>query len=167
MRIVRRTDHDASFGMKGTRQVGNRRGRHRTQEHHISTRGGEPRLKRRLEHVAGDPGVLTYQYLAGAHLAERHTCSPAELEHEVRSDRVFTDTPTNTIGAKIFFAHKCSIILIRLIPLRQSSAPHPLFRLHHGRAIYAHLSPKPAPRAPNRHTAGLPPDDSMPGRSCS
>ncbi|MNF62286.1 hypothetical protein D3C84_439630 [compost metagenome] len=115
MRVMGRTDHDAGLGMKGTGQIGNCRRRHRPQQHHIRTRGGKPSFERRLEHIPGNARVLANQNLANAHFPERHASSPAELKHEVRSNRVGADPTTNTVGAKIFLSHKCSIILIRLI----------------------------------------------------
>ncbi len=137
MRVVRGTDHDTGFSVEGTRQVSDRRCRHWPQQHYVSTCGGQAGLQRGLKHVTGNTGVLAHQNAASAHAAERHACRPTQLEHEIRSNRKFADPTTDTVGAKIFFSHKCSIVLIRLILPRQAYALRRQSRRRHAHARYA------------------------------
>ncbi len=139
MRVVRSTDHDAGFSLERTRQISDGRRRHRAEQHHIGTRRGQARFECRFKHITGDPRVLADKHLASTHLAESHAGRPAELEHEVRRDRVFTNATANAVGTKIFLAHKCSIILIRLILRPRSFAQHRRFPPHRGPAIYVRL----------------------------
>ena len=153
MRVVRRTDHDASFCMKSSREVSNGRCRHWPQKHDICPRSRQARFQRRFKHVTRNTRVLAHQNPASTHATKRHTRCPTQLEHEVRGNRINADATANTVGAKILLRHKCSIILSRrTLPLR-SSVPHQPFRPHHGHAKYARPWSRQVPPAQGCRTS--------------
>ncbi len=128
MGIMRGADDDAGLGMEGTRQVSNRWRRHRPQQQHIGARSRQPRLQRRLEHVARNSGVLADQDAALALLAEGHACRPAQLEHKIRGNRRLPNMSANAVGAEILSSHDVfptlPPALQRSFELRQPSRPH-------------------------------------------
>ena len=100
VRIVRRADHDAGIGAVGLREIGDRGGRGRAEQPHVGSRRGEPRLEGRLEHVAGDAGVLADEDEPVAVVREHPARRPAEAKHEVGGDGMTSDPAPDPVGAE-------------------------------------------------------------------
>src|SRR6185369_13859790 len=100
--VVAGADDHAEAGPLGPGQIGNARGRQRTEQHHIDTRRIEARLERALEHVARNARVLADQH-RGPLL--RPLQYPADgmrqPQNEVGSDGRFAHRPADAVGAEI------------------------------------------------------------------
>ena len=66
VRIMRRADHDADLGAKGTREISNRRCGHRADEQDIDARRGEAGFQCRFKEIPGQPRVFSDHDLAAA-----------------------------------------------------------------------------------------------------
>ncbi len=116
--IVRRRDHDPGIGPERARQIGDARRGHRPQQRDIGPGGREPRLQCRFEHVPGNSRVFTDDHLGprrlggllsdlmAAKLARQHSAhGPAQLQHEVGSDGILSDSAADTVGTEITSTH--------------------------------------------------------------
>ncbi len=111
VRIVRSTDDNAGAGLEGSRQIGDTRCRHGTEQHDVRTGGGQTGLQRRLEHVARVARVLADQHPTAAAAAKGDACRPAQLEHEIRRNGIGPDLAANAIGSEILSCHQfCSCL---------------------------------------------------------
>ena len=108
--IVRSADHYAGGESQRPREIGDRRGRHGSDEQGVHAGGGQAGFESGLEHVAGNPRVLAdqhggvlYPFLLPAreHLAR----GVAQLHHEIRRDRGLPYLAANAVGAEVFSAH--------------------------------------------------------------
>src|SRR6185369_13374579 len=125
--VVAGADDHAEAGPLGPGQIGNARGRQRTEQHHIDTRRIEARLERALEHVARNARVLADQH-RGPLL--RPLQYPADgmrqPQNEVGSDGRFAHRPADAVGAEIGSGHGWALVLllscIEIIALRTVSA---------------------------------------------
>ncbi len=128
MRIMGCADHDACIRAQAAGQVCDRRRRHRPEQADIRASRDQPRLERRLEHVAGNARVLAdhdrgMAMGAGQHAPDRAT----EFQHELGRDRPFADPAANAVGSKVLArAHVgwfCLLQPIRPIGALSASGP--------------------------------------------
>src|SRR5690606_24088619 len=121
---MRSADDDASGGMQGPGQVGDSGRRHRPEQDDIQARRRQPRLQRRLEHVAGQAGVLADQYLPAALSGKHATGGPAQLEHAVGSNGKFPHPAADAIRSEQALRHTplraCDYCFTHAGPLRTS-----------------------------------------------
>ena len=113
--VMRRRNDDPGLQAQGTGQVSHRRCRHRPDQTDIDPGRRKPRLKRRLQHIAGNPRIFTDQHgwaLTGLEMAARRFVgqqhSPrriAEAHHKIRGNRELPYAPADAIGSEIFPAH--------------------------------------------------------------
>ena len=114
---MRGTDHDPGIRMQGTCQIGDGRGRHRSQQQDIDARSRQTGLQRRLEHITGDAGVLAYHHLAALACSKYLTGGPAQFQNKFRGDGKLPYPATNAIGTKKLSCHIP-------YPLIRPGAPH-------------------------------------------
>ncbi len=155
MRVVRGADHNTCFSVKRTRQVSDRWRRHRPQQHHISTCGGQAQPLAQTQTC--NPEIRVSLPTRMRHAPMLRNAMPAAQPSLSMKSGVIGNSPTRPrmpSVPKYFFRHKCSIILIRLILQRQSCAPHrPSRRRHaHGKI----RAPLVTASAAKRQAAGQP-----------
>ena len=105
VRIVRGRDHDAEIGAHRSRQHGDGRRRDRAEQQHVHADRGEAGDQRRLDHVAGEPGVLAdHDAMAVIAAAEGQPRRLADFERQFRRDHAIGAT-ANAVGAEILTDH--------------------------------------------------------------
>ena len=104
-RIVRGRDHDADVGPHRARQHGDGRGRHRAEQQHVHADRGEARDQRRLDHVAGQPGILADHHAMAMLAAAEHKAGRlSDLERQLRRDHA-VGAAANAVGTEILANH--------------------------------------------------------------
>ena len=103
-----RSDHDARAGVQGAGQIGDTRRGHRTQQSDIDPGRRQPRLQRRFEHVPGNARILADDDLVETFGLEHSPDRPAQLQHELRRNRIFADPPPNTVRTEVTLLHAIS-----------------------------------------------------------
>ncbi len=107
--VVGGADDDTGHRGLGAGHQGDRRRRHGPQQLDVDTRRHQARLQRRLEHIAGNAGILADDdratTLAAGLPGKYPTAGPAQFQHEIRGDRRLTHQAANTVCSKIALAH--------------------------------------------------------------
>ncbi len=102
--VVRGRDHDAQIGAHRPRHHGHARRRQGTEGTHVHAHAGQPRHQGRLDHVAGQAGVLADHHQMAAvvvgseHLARRQTHAQRDLGRH----RMGVGATTDAVGAEVF-----------------------------------------------------------------
>ncbi len=104
--IVRGRDHDAEIGAQGPGQQGHARGRQRPEQRHVHAHGDEARGQRRLQHVAGQPGVLAdHDPVAVTAAGELRARRQAQLQRGLGGHGRLIGGAADAIGAKELSGH--------------------------------------------------------------
>ncbi len=103
--VVRGGDHDAEIGAHRARQHGDRRRGHRPEQQHVHADGGEARDQSRLDHIAGQPGILADDdAVAVFAAAEDKPGGLAHLQRQFRRDHA-VGAAANAVCAEILPNH--------------------------------------------------------------
>ena len=99
--LSRKTGKPVKMRYSREEMIRHGRGRHRPDEKDIGAHGDQPAGQRRLQHVAGQPGILADQYFTVGSVAQHPTGGPTQLEYELRGNRGAADPATNAVGSKM------------------------------------------------------------------
>ncbi len=103
--VVRGRNHHAEVGAHRARQHGDRGRRHRAEQEHVHAHRGEAGDQRRLDHVAGEPGILAdHDAMAMLAAAENQTGRLADAQRQFRRDHAIGEA-ANAVRAKILANH--------------------------------------------------------------
>src|SRR5262245_3082561 len=106
VRVVRGGDHHAKIGTQRPGQHGDGRRRHRTELEYVHAHRSEARDERGLDHIAGEPRILTdHDAVAIGALGEQPASGHAHLERHFGGHRIGVSAATDTIRAKEFARH--------------------------------------------------------------
>ena len=119
-RVVRGRDHHPQVGAHRAGEHGDGRGRHRPELQHVHAHGGEAGDQRRLDHVAGKPGVLAdHDAMAVLAAAEDEAGCLPDLERQLGRDHAI-GAAANAVGTEIFANHGPRL------PLHRHTNPFPM-----------------------------------------